>query len=216
MSGAQPFGQSYFERTYRNYEQQNPPRKMKFYRDLVAEATRAVSKPRVLDVGCAFGTFLSHLDTSWDLYGIDVSDYAVSKARENLPHAHLACSSAMDIPFQESFDVITAFDVIEHLPDLDRTAASISSKLALNGSFIFAVPVYDGPLGPIVRALDHDATHVHKESREFWLTWARRHFGVEDWQGILRYLLPGGVYVHWPTRVARRWTPAIVVSARCA
>jgi SAM-dependent methyltransferase len=180
----------------------------------VSGATRTISKPRVLDIGCAFGTFLSHLDPAWDLYGIDLSDHAVSKARENLPHAHIVRSSAMDIPFQESFDVITAFDVIEHLPDLDRTAVLISSKLAVNGSFIFVVPVYDGPLGPVVRALDHDPTHIHKASRDFWLAWAQRHFGVEDWRGILRYLMPWGTYIHWPTRVARHWTPAIVVSAR--
>jgi len=214
MPSPHEFGKSYFESVYRNYELQNPPKKMVFYRDTVMEAAHSISKPKVLDIGCAFGVFLSYLDPAWNLYGIDASGYAVSKARVRLPHAHLACSSAMNIPFRESFDVITAFDVIEHLSDLERVAASISSKLALDGSFIFVVPVYDGPLGPIVRALDHDTTHIHRESRDFWLAWANRRFDVKSWQGILRYLMPWGTYIHWSVRTVRCWTPAIIVSAR--
>lgn len=214
MSINQSFGKGYFERTYRSYERQNPPRKIESYRRLVSSTTKSISKPRVLDIGCAFGKFLSSLNPNWDLYGIDLSEYAVSKARENLPNAHILVSSAMEIPFEESFDVITAFDVIEHLQDLDQAAKSISSRLSLNGSFIFVVPVYDGPLGPIIRTLDKDTTHIHRESRCFWLTWASRHFNIEHWYGIVRYLMPWGFYIHWSTRVVRRWTPAIAVVAR--
>jgi hypothetical protein len=35
-----------------------------------------------------------------------------------------------------------------------------------------------------------------------------------QWQGILRYLLPGGYYLHLVTEDLRRHTPAIIVVAR--
>jgi hypothetical protein len=76
------------------------------------------------------------------------------------------------------------------------------------------VPVYDGLSGPIIRRLDHDVTHLQKHGRDFWLRLVSRRFHVVAWQGLVRYLLPGGVYLNWPTTVFRRHTPAIAVVAR--
>jgi hypothetical protein len=90
----------------------------------------------------------------------------------------------------------------------------VAGALAVGGIFLFVVPVYDGPLGPVVRLLDKDPTHVHQKSRAFWLGWASRRFTVLDWWGLTRYLLPGGLYVNWPSRLARRVSPAIAVVAR--
>jgi len=210
----EPFERAYFEEAYRDYERQNPPKKMEFYRQLVCRVTKSLSKPRVLEIGCAFGKFLSTLDPNWELYGTDVSEYALSQARKTLPHVRLLLCSATEMSFEKTFDVIAAFDVIEHISDLERLAATVSSTLTLSGRFIFIVPVYDGPFGPIIRHLDNDRTHLHKASRDFWLTWANRHFHVEGWYGVLRYLLPWGQYIHWSSRSARRWTPAIAVIAQ--
>ncbi|MBI3611289.1 MAG: class I SAM-dependent methyltransferase [Nitrospirae bacterium] len=210
----QSFEEDYFRTAYKNYDRQNPSYKMDFYHRLVITALPSVSKPRVLDMGCAFGKFLSSLNPDWSLYGVDSSSHAVAEAHKRLPHAHLSVSSATEIPFEGRFDVITAFDVIEHIPDLEQVAETVAKRLNPEGRFIFVVPVYDGPLGPVIRILDRDPTHLHKASRDFWLAWADRHFGIEQWCGITRYLLPGGFYFHWPTRLARRWAPAIAVIAR--
>src|SRR5881397_3923304 len=67
---------------------------------------------------------------------------------------------------------------------------------------------------PAVHLLDRDATHVHKQSRGFWLRWAEERFVLVDWIGLCRYLLPGGYYVHYTTHAWRRFTPAIAVVAR--
>ena len=211
---SEPFEKSYFETAYRDYERQNSPKKMEFYRRLVCTVTKSIAKPRILEIGCAFGKFLSTLDPNWDLYGIDVSEYALNQARKRLPEVQLLSCSATEIPFEEKFDIIAAFDVIEHIADLQQLAETISSRLILSGRFIFVVPVYDGPIGLIVRHLDKDPTHLHKASRNFWLTWANLHFYVEQWYGILRYLLPWGSYIHWSSQLARRWTPPIAVIAR--
>lgn len=214
MADAGAFERAYFEANYRDYERQNPPRKLAFYRGLVERAVQGVARPRVLDVGCAFGAFLGALDPRWERCGADVSAYAIERARAAHRDIAFAQGAATEIPFPGPFDAITAFDVIEHVPDLERVAAAVRAKLTEAGHFIFVVPVYDGVTGPAIRLLDHDETHVHKRSRAFWLRWADEHFTLVEWWGVLRYLLPGGAYLHRPTRAFRGATPAIAAVAR--
>ena len=215
MSATAPsFERDYFERNYRNYARQNPPRKLNFYRGLVEAAVAGRPQPAVLELGCAFGRFLATLNPAWQRFGLDVSQYALDEARRQVPGATLQVASGSEIPFERRFDAIMAFDVIEHIPDLAGVARTVDEHLTTGGAWIFVVPVYDGPTGPLVRLLDGDPTHVHKRSRAFWLDWAAERFDVVDWWGLFRYLLPGGPYVHATTQRWRRATPAIAVVAR--
>jgi SAM-dependent methyltransferase len=208
------FEREYYEANYRDYARQNPPRKLRFYRGLAERAAAGKPSPRILDFGCAFGAFLSALDPGWRRFGVDVSRFATERAAVAVPGASFARADIDTIPFPGAFDVITAFDVIEHVPSLERVASTVRSLLAPDGGFIFVVPVYDGPTGPIVRLLDKDETHLHKKSRAFWLDWAAASFTLVDWWGVYRYLVPGLGYVHLPTRFWRRLTPAIAVISR--
>jgi SAM-dependent methyltransferase len=214
VAGEGRFERDYFEKTYRNYARQNPKRKLRFYREIVERVAPRDRPPRILDIGCAFGAFLSELDPSWRRWGMDVSQFAIDRASERLPDATFAVADITEIPFPGPFDIITSFDVIEHVPSLERAGESIRSKLAPGGSFLFVVPVYDGPTGPLVHLLDRDETHVHKRARSFWLSWAEERFEIVEWWGLLRYLLPGGYYLHLVTRALRRSTPAIAVLTR--
>jgi SAM-dependent methyltransferase len=214
MSDAAKFGAEYYHANYRHYERHNPARKMEFYRGLVTRYLPPVSRPRVLDLGCAFAKFLGALDASWSRFGIDLSEYAIQQAHKSLPGVGLTVASCTAVPFKGPFQAMVAFDVIEHVADLDQVAAFVRSELAPDGAFVFVVPVYDGPLGGVVRLLDGDPTHVHKESRDFWLKWASERFEIQEWSGVFRYLLPLGPYINWPTRSLRRIAPAIAVVVR--
>jgi SAM-dependent methyltransferase len=215
MSRAQgAFEREYFERSYRDYDRQNPPRKLDHYRQAVERHVIAHGTVRLLDIGCAFGAFLASLDSRWEIYGADVSEYAIGLARQRLPRAHLEPVRNGELPFAEHFDIITAFDVLEHIPNVEAVVRQVVEHLTDDGAFLFVVPVYDGPLGPMVRALDADVTHIHRLARRFWLDLARRYFEVEDWWGLFRSLVPGGYYVHWPSRALRGITPAIAVVGR--
>jgi SAM-dependent methyltransferase len=212
-AGNGTFEREYFERVYRDYARQNPPRKLRFYRRLVERFAPTDGSPRILDIGCAYGAFLGSLSPAWQRFGVDVSRYATERAAGALPGATIARAGIEEIPFPGPFDVITAFDVLEHVPSLKEAAAAMRGRLAPAGHVVFVVPVYDGPTGPVIRLLDRDRTHVHKRSRDFWLGWAGEHFVPLDWWGIYRYLLPGIGYAHLPTRLWRRFTPAIAVIA---
>ena len=117
-------------------------------------------------------------------------------------------------PQERSFGAVTAFDTIEHVPDVDAFGESVREQLAPRGSFVFVVPVYDGLSGPVIRRLDRDPTHLHKWPRRRWLQWAAERFDIIEWRGIVRYLLPGRYYLHVPLRWPRWHAPAIIVGCR--
>lgn len=207
------FEKEYFEKYYPDYNRQNPPNKLTFYRTLAEAAASGEQNPRILEIGCAFGKFLGSLGPGWSKRGMDISEFAIGRAREFVPDANFSVASLPQIPFDESFDVIAAFDVLEHVPLLDQVLPSVKERLTPGGHFIFVVPVYDGPTAPLINLLDKDITHIHRRSRRFWLDWAGAHLKVDGWWGIYRYMSPFG-YLHRPTRLLRWCTPAIAVVAR--
>lgn len=212
-----PFDASYYVDHYRDYAAQNPRHKLAFYRAMI-EAHCGPRRPlRLLDVGCGLGSFLEHMSgvPGWDLSGCDVNADAIRAVRKRLPGVALAEAPATAEPFPAaSFDVVTALDVVEHVPDTRAVARAVESQLRPGGLFVLVVPVYDGPTGPVIRLLDRDPTHLHKWGRDAWLTWMAERFDVLDWRGMIRYLLPGGVYLHVTTRRLRRATSAILVVGR--
>jgi SAM-dependent methyltransferase len=208
------FEEQYFASAYPDYAAQNPPRKLRFYRQLIEEAVGPAVAPRILDVGCAFGTFLDSLPSHWHRYGTDVSHHAVDRASRRVGEVTFATYDGLHLPFDGQFDVVTALDVLEHVPHVDALLTSIVGALAPGGILLAVVPVYDGPTGPIIRRLDRDPTHVHKRDRGFWLEKLGTSLRVEHWEGMYRYLLPGRHYLHITTRALRRFTPAIAIVAR--
>lgn len=67
------FGPSDFSTNYRDYERQNPARKLAHHHGVISR--RAPSRPRVLDVGCGLGLWANYLadaEPAWDVAGIDV------------------------------------------------------------------------------------------------------------------------------------------------
>lgn len=208
------FDADYYRQNYPNYDRQNPARKLLFYRSLLERHLSPGGSPSIHDVGCAFGRFLATLPTTWRCFGSDPSEFAIAEARKACPAGTFQVGSAVEAVFSETFDAVTAFDVLEHVPEIDRVADAFKEQLAPRGIVLFVVPVYDGLSGPVIRRLDRDPTHVHKWPRQRWLDWADRHFERVEWLGLLRYYVPGLGYLHLPTRLGRRHTPAIAVLCR--
>ena len=73
----------------------------------------------LLDVGCAFGRFLERARHHSRVEGMDISAYAPGLAREMLPDLPLHHAPIETFAPGRTFDVVTCFDVLEHVPDLD-------------------------------------------------------------------------------------------------
>ena len=72
---------------------------------------------RLLDIGCAAGFFLDEARRAgWDVHGVEVSPYAATVARDRFG-LDVAQGDFVDVPLDAApFDVVTFFNVFEHLP----------------------------------------------------------------------------------------------------
>lgn len=88
-----------------------------FVRPLVGDALRGVAAPRILDCGCGTGANLGMLGELGQASGFDLTWRGLEFARD-YGYRRIAQASATHIPFQtEAFDLVTAFDVLQVLPD---------------------------------------------------------------------------------------------------
>lgn len=94
----------------------------------------------LLDIGCALGfsTKLA-LQSGFDAYGIDPSDYAVEKAKQLVGTRRIRKAKLSDIGnTHKKYDVVTMFDVFEHLSDPGRDLETVRKILKDDGIIILA------------------------------------------------------------------------------
>jgi 2-polyprenyl-3-methyl-5-hydroxy-6-metoxy-1,4-benzoquinol methylase len=78
---------------------------------------------RILDVGCGFGAFVKYsLDKGYDAYGVDFNDDRIKAGRKLFGLGErLIPGNVRDLQnlehFRNSFDLVTLFEVIEHVDD---------------------------------------------------------------------------------------------------
>jgi len=110
----------------------------------------------LLDLGCSSGSFLEFMRSeSWRLYGIEMSPDCATKA-EAKSGAQVFVGNILDAPFpSESFDVITCFDVLEHLHEPRRVMAKVAEWLKPGGIFYVLVPNVDSAEGRVFGSYWH-------------------------------------------------------------
>lgn len=104
--------------------------------------TYAVQSKNLLDVGCGTGDFLQVAQqNNWKVSGIEPNEKARGIA--NKKTNNLVFDSDELLKFDTaSFDVITLWHVLEHLPDLKMHISQFQKLLKPNGTLIIAVPNY--------------------------------------------------------------------------
>ena len=96
-----------------------------------------VAKGKILDIGAGTGDFLTVAKKDgWEATGIEPSDRAKSIA---ISKGISFVSNTTDLP-DASFDVISMWHVLEHIPDLDFQIKELKRLLKPKGTLIVAVP----------------------------------------------------------------------------
>lgn len=103
--------------------------------------SRHSSKGRLLDIGAGYGQFLHHAQPFFsEILGTEVSESAVTLAKEKYGLSILAGQvEALDLAPQ-SFDTITLFHVLEHVPDPGKLVSRCHDLLREQGILVIAVP----------------------------------------------------------------------------
>src|ERR1051326_4094379 len=117
---------------------------MNEHRARYAFAARLARGKRVLDAGCGSGYGSAELAlVAHTVTGADVAPEAIDFARANYHHLNLFFeqASCSDLPHPDgAFDVVTTFEVIEHLEDWRGFLLEARRVLASSGQFIVSTP----------------------------------------------------------------------------
>ena len=97
---------------------------------------------RWLDVGCSAGFVVkAATEAGFEAWGVDIEADGIAYGRDTLGLSRLACGVLEDQHYPDAhFDVISAYDVIEHVPDLNRFVAELKRILAPGGVIDIGTP----------------------------------------------------------------------------
>ncbi len=131
-------------------------------------ASLGVSGGSSLDLGCAAGYFVDvALSRGFDAYGVEPTQ----RARERAPDAVASrLVAGLDDPaLPTRFELVTLWDVLEHLPDPDATLRSVRARLAPRGWLAVVVPA----LGSVNTRLAPSTWDQYKPPEHLWF-WSLR------------------------------------------
>ena len=100
---------------------------------------------KILDIGQGTGEFLNYMkNRGWDVTGIEPNDSARKFAIDHYQLNVLQEEDINRLP-EKSFDVISLWHVMEHVPDLNLRMQQIKDLIAEKGILVIAVPNLDAP-----------------------------------------------------------------------
>ena len=110
----------------------------------------------ILDLGCSSGAFLRSVSgKDWDLFGIEMSEESAKKAQER-SGAKVFVGDILEAEFAPaSFDVITCFDVFEHLYEPRQVITRVAEWLKPGGIFYVLVPNVDSAEARVFKSYWH-------------------------------------------------------------
>jgi SAM-dependent methyltransferase len=112
-----------------------------FLRSIVGSRPSTAAKPRILDIGCGTGANLEMLSQFGSAEGVDVSDDALEFCRRK--GLTVQKGLAETLPYaDETFDITTALDVIEHLDDDIAGLKEMHRVTKTGGNALIFVPAF--------------------------------------------------------------------------
>ncbi len=124
------------KRSYDDYSTEKKSLNQTFKCRIDSLSIKKESQGNALDFGCAYGYFLQQMPSSWNKFGIEISSHAAQKAKKNNPDASIKIGKLESNTFpREKFDLITMWDVIEHLNNPKQDLKIIFDLLKGSGRF---------------------------------------------------------------------------------
>ena len=125
--------------------------------DLIRREVRPPANARILELGCGTGHNLAMLGGFGNVDGLELDDEARAMSEQRLGRAIMSSPlpELADVA-DRHYDLVGAFDVIEHIDDDRAALASIATKLKPGGKFVMTVPAHQWMWSA------HDIVNHHK------------------------------------------------------
>jgi len=117
-----------------------------------------------LEIGCGTGFVLdgfSHVRPGMRLVGAEIYLSGLKLAKKRVPQAELIQMEAGYVPFRNEFDVVGAFDVLEHIDDDLSALSQIFKSVKPMGGILLTVPQHRW----LWSAKDDSACHKRRYTR---------------------------------------------------
>jgi len=150
-----------------------------------------------LEIGCGTGFVLQGIAEAFPgarLSGSEIFIEALEMTRTRVPRATLFQMDARRIPFEREFDIVGAFDVLEHIHEDDEVLAEIHRALVPGGGLVLTVPQH----AFLWSQQDEHACHVRRYERDALTGQLRRAgFDVVTAVSFVSLLLPLMLVSRW-------------------
>lgn len=134
-----------YDHIYSEHYANKAEKKLRRCRRRVKRAMRLASSGRWLDVGCSVGFVVkAAAEAGFEGHGVDVEQWGVDYARTRLglPNIRRGFLEEQNYP-DGFFSVISLYDVIEHVPDLNILVSELKRILAPGGIIDIVTPDID-------------------------------------------------------------------------
>ncbi|MEO9804481.1 MAG: class I SAM-dependent methyltransferase [Reichenbachiella sp.] len=124
-------------------EQYLSPLTIESYNNLLDEFEKFRKTGKILDVGCGAGFFLEQAKKrGWTAFGTEYSETAIQLCRDKGINMKEGVLDVNDFNSEE-FDVVTSFEVLEHINNPMEEMKSISQLLRKDGLFYCTTPNFN-------------------------------------------------------------------------
>lgn len=122
---------------------------------------------KVMEIGSGNGFVLKGLSKlNYSLTGTEIYLDGLKNIQKRLPNIELIQLNAINLPFQNEFDAIGAFDVLEHIEADEKVLQNIFNALKENGYCIVTVPQHQFLWSYIDEYAKHKRRYSRKELKE--------------------------------------------------
>jgi ubiquinone/menaquinone biosynthesis C-methylase UbiE len=144
----------------------------------------------LIEIGCGTGFVLSGIQNSFpqmNLTGSEIYVNGLDFAAKRLPNVTLFQMDARKMPFSNEFDVIGAFDLLEHIAEDELVLSEMFRSLTPRGGVLITVPQH-----PFLWSnADEHACHVRRYTAEELKTKVQRAgFKIERMTSFVSLLFP--------------------------
>jgi SAM-dependent methyltransferase len=167
-----------------------------------------------LEIGCGGGVVLLALHEEFPglrLVGGELYPEGLEVARRRLPDAELVELDARAIPYEAEFDVVGAFDVLEHIDEDEHVLAQMAEAARPGGGVVVLVPQHPWLWSEHDEIVEHRRRYTRSELRA---KAERAAIEIAELTSFVTTLLPAMAVSRLVDRVRRRTDPVANLEPR--